>query len=82
MLRKNGLSSFINDICSTMGAVQIIIKPTRETESSASQTTILVTIKDECIRENRVINTSIIDHYMVYGIRKGRKMRLPPKIIE
>ena len=82
MLKKNGLSSIINDICNTLGAVQLINEPTRETESTASLIDILITTKEECIRKNGVIKTSISDHYMLYAIRKGKKIRFPPRILE
>ena len=66
MLKKNGLSSITNDICNTLGAVQLINEPTRETESTASLIDILITTKEECIRKNGVIKTSISDHYMLW----------------
>ena len=81
MLRKNGLSSIIN-ICNTLGAVQLINEPMRETESTASLIDILITTKEECLGKSGVIKTSISDHYMLYAIRKGKKIRFPPRILE
>ena len=64
-------------ICNTRDAVQLINEPTRETESTASLIDILITTKEECIRKSGVIKTSISDRYMLYAIRKGKKIRLP-----
>ena len=78
MLRKNGLSSIINDICNTLGAVQLINEPTRETESTASLIDFLITTKEECIRKSGVMKTSIGDHYMLYAIRKRKEDQIAP----
>ena len=73
---------YYNDTCNTLGDVQLINEPTRETESTASLIDILITTKEGCIRESGEIKTLISDYYILYAIRKGKKIRLPPMILE
>ena len=81
MHKKNALSSLINDICSTLGASQIIESSTRETSHSSTLIDLIITTAENSIKDSGVIRTSISDHYMTYAIRKGKNFRSSPRII-
>ena len=42
----------------------------------------MLTTKEEKIAESGVIHASISDHSIVYAIRKGKRLRVPPRIIQ
>ena len=81
MHKKNALSSLINDICSTLGASQIIKSSTRETSYSSTLIDLIITTAENSIKDGGVIKTSISDHYMTYAIRKGKNFRSSPRTI-
>ena len=74
MLGINGLSSAIKEICIAVSASQLIEEPTRITD-------LLISTADDKITESGVIHTAISDHSMIYAIRKCRRARNPPRII-
>lgn len=81
MHKKSALSSLINDICSTLGASQIIKSSTRESSHSSTLIDLIITTAENSIKDIGVIKPSIIDHYMTYAIRIGKNLRIPPRII-
>ena len=81
MLRVNGLSSAIKEICNAISASQLIEEPTRITDRSSTLTDLLISTAEDKITESGVIHTAISDHSMIYAIRKCRRDRNPPRII-
>ena len=82
MLKRTRLSSSIHDICNLLGATQLVTEPTRVTQTSSTLIDLLLTTKEEKIAESGVIHVSISDHSIVYAIRKGKRLRVPPRIIQ
>ena len=82
MLKRTGLSSSIHDICNLIGATQLVIEPTRVTQTSSTLIDLLLTAKEEKVTESGVIHALISDHFIVYAIRKGKRLRVPPRIIQ
>ena len=81
MLRVNGLSSAMKEICNAISASQLIEEPTRITNRSSTLIDLLISTAEDKIRESGVIHTAISDHSMIYAIRKCRRARNPPRII-
>ena len=52
------------------------------TQTSSTLIDLLLTTKEEKIAESGVIHASISDHSIVYAIRKGKRLRVPPRIIQ
>eukprot|EP00794_Sanderia_malayensis_P021030 gene21030-23083_t len=82
MLKSNALSSLVKDTCNIMGGAQLIKIPTRETATSSSLIENFICTAEHFIKDCGVIKTAISDHYMLYAIRKGKKIRCSPRIIE
>eukprot|EP00794_Sanderia_malayensis_P002896 gene2896-3347_t len=77
MLKSNALSSLVKDTCNIMGGAQLIKNPTRETATSSSLIDIFICTAEHFIKDCGIIKTAISDHYMLYAIRKGKKIRCP-----
>ena len=82
MLKSNALSSLVKDTCNITGGAQLIKSPTRVTATSSSLIDIFICTAEHFIKDCGIIKTAISDHYMLYAIRKGKKFRCPPRIIE
>ena len=62
MLRVNGLSSAIKEICNAISASQLIEEPTRITDRSSTLIDLLISTAEDKITESGVIHTAISDH--------------------
>ena len=81
MLRVNGPSLAIKEICNAISASQLIEEPTRITDRSSTLIDLLISTAEDKITESGVIHTAVSDHSMIYAIRKCRGARNPPRII-
>ena len=81
LIRVNVLSSAIKEICNAISASQLIEEPTKITVRSSTLIDLLISTAEDKITESGVIHTAISDHSMIYAIRKFRRTRNPPRII-
>ena len=51
-------------------------------QTSSTLIDLLLITKEEKIAESSVIHASISDHSIVYAIRKGKRLRVPPRTIQ
>ena len=80
MLRKNHLSSAINDLCKDKSLVQHVELPTRVTQTSSTLIDLILSNSEEAT-ECQVIDMGLSDHSLVCIKRSKLRIKRSPKFI-
>ena len=79
-MSRYALSSKIKDLCSSLSLKQLIEEPTRVTPHSSTLLDLIMT-NSVNISKAGVIDPGVIDHSLIYVIRKFKRPKGEPKII-
>ena len=71
----------LNNVCSSLNLTQLVTSPKRVTVQSSSLIHVIISSNTAIVVESEVVESHIIDHYLVYSVLNLKLPKPPPTYV-